>query len=672
MSVASDQRFPFQREYVAIVEVRAWPALPFTARFDRFRSLGLLWLLFVASSLVSRMVLSAVALHDGLVTFWLLPQAWLGGLLLDALAGLYLSLPFAVYLWLMPDRAYRSRVGRALVKIGFFVTIATLLYLIAAEYFFFDEFNARFNYTAVEYLIYPTEVFGNIRDSYPVLPVMAAAVAGALLLVFALRRQFVRVADPYQGFAQRSAVIGVFAIVVAASLWSVNLETVQGFSSNRIADEIAANGVYSFFSAVRNAKIDYARYYPTLPEAEAITRVRKMLAQSNTKFLGPPGGTQSPLARQVDNSDLGPPRKLNVIILFEESMGSEFVGGLGGRDLTPNIDRIAAQSLSFTNLYASGTRTVRGMEALTTSLAPVPPESVVKRTGNEGLFNLATIVRQQGYAPSFVYGGYGTFDNMNTYFSGNGWNLFDRTDMPKPRSANIWGVADEELFDNALAAFDQQIARGEPVFSLVMSTSNHKPYTFPEGIPGVKSKGGGREAGVRYADYAIGKFFDKLRTKTWYSNTILVIAGDHGPRVYGRSQIPISNYPVPFIVHAPGAIAAARNDTLSSQVDIGPTLLGLLRLNYTSCLPGRDILRMAAGDGYALFNHNRNVALMRGQQVAVLGFGKQVSTNRYDAQNKELVPAATNGELERDTQALFQLSWEYFSDGRQREDHCRQ
>ncbi|MEO6076164.1 MAG: sulfatase-like hydrolase/transferase, partial [Dokdonella sp.] len=354
-----------------------WQSETFLARLGRFRLLALLWFIFMASSLLSRTVLSAVAMHEGLVTFSLLPLAWLGGLLLDALAGLYFCLPLAVYLWLMPERAYRSTFGRVLVQIGFFVTIAALIYLIAAEYFFFDEFNARFNYTAVEYLIYPTEVFGNIRDSYPVYPVMAAAVIAALLLVFALRRHLVRVGEPAQGFAQRSAIVGVLALVVAASLWLVSLETVQGISSNRIADEIAANGVYSFFSALRNAKIDYERYYPTVPEDEAIARVRKMLTQSNTKYLGPPETKQSPLARQVDNSDLGPPRKLNVIILFQESMGSEFISSLGGRDLTPNIDRIAAESLSFTNLYASGTRTVRGMEALTTSLAPVPPEAIV-------------------------------------------------------------------------------------------------------------------------------------------------------------------------------------------------------------------------------------------------------------------------------------------------------
>lgn len=241
MSVASDQPFPFRRDGAAASQTRAWSELRSTARLGRFRLLALLWLLFAATSLVSRAVLSVVALHEGLVTFGLLPQAWLGGMLLDALAGMYFCMPFVAYLWLIPERAHRSRIGRAILRIGFFMASAALLYLIAAEYFFFDEFNARFNYTAVEYLIYPTEVFGNIRDSYPVFSVMAASFVGALLLLFVPSRQLQCIGEQPQSFGQRSAIVGVLAVVVAASLWLVNLETVQGFSSNRIADEIAAN-----------------------------------------------------------------------------------------------------------------------------------------------------------------------------------------------------------------------------------------------------------------------------------------------------------------------------------------------------------------------------------------------------------------------------------------------
>ncbi len=637
------------------------------SRWGQYRHLFLLWLLFLATALLTRTVLVAISVHAGLISLADLPHAFAAGFLLDAVAGLYLCLPFALWIWLMPARWYASRIGRAIVYLGFALAVFGLLYLIAAEYFFFDEFNARFNYTAVEYLIYPTEVIGNIRDSYPVDTVLSLCALGGLAIAWLLRRRIARgFANPVH-FGRRSLVTAALVLATLASAWAISLESIQSAQENRIADEVAANGVYSFFSALRNARIDYERYYATLPEAEAATRVRRLLQQTNTRWLAAPDAPGNPLARAVDNSDLGAPRKLHVIFLFQESMGAEFVGSLGGKGWTPNIDRIAAESLSFTHMYASGTRTVRGMEALTTSLAPVPPESVVKRSGNENLFNLSTIMRKQGWSPTFIYGGYGTFDDMNSYYRANGWRVIDRTDMPKPKFATIWGIADEELFDNALEEFDRQVASGERIFSLVMSTSNHKPYLFPEGIPGIKAKGGGREAGVRYSDYAIGRFFDQLQKKPWYKDTVLVIAGDHGARVYGRAQIPVSNYTIPFVVHAPGMIAAQRVDTLVSQVDIGPTVLGLLRLNYESWLPGRDILRMGPDDGYAIFNHNRNVAMMRNDELAVLGFRKSVGTERYDAARDELTSAADNIELERDTQALFQLSWTLFADGRQRE-----
>jgi phosphoglycerol transferase MdoB-like AlkP superfamily enzyme len=633
----------------------------------RVQLFAMLWLLYVLMSLATRILLSGISLNAGLVTWSMLPRSFAMGMLLDGVTGLYMCAPFAVYLWLAPKRLFNSKFGRGLVFFGFAVATAGFAYLIAAEYFFFDEFNARFNYTAVEYLIYPTEVFTNIRESYPVGKATFTAVWIGIIATFLLRKRIAGAFGDASSMGQRTLGALALTALIVLSLVGINLETAQGANTNRISGELAENGVYSFFSALRNANIDYGRYYATLPDAEAISHVRHLLEQSNAKFNPSPTGTGHPLARHVDNSDLGPARKLNVIVLLQESLGSEFVGSLGGRDLTPNVDRIAKEGMSFTNLYASGTRTVRGMEAITTSLAPVPPEAVVKRTGNENLYNLSTIARQAGYAPTFVYGGYGTFDNMNAFFGGNGWKVIDRTDMPKPQFSNIWGIADEELMDNALDVFDKQIANGEKIFSVVMSTSNHKPFTFPEGIPGVQAKGGGRDAGVRYADYAIGKFYDKLKTKPWYKDTILVVTGDHGARVYGRAQIPVPTYSVPFIVHAPGYVPAQRVDTLASQVDIGPTLLGLLHLSYDSKLPGRDILRMKPEDGYAIFNHNRNIAMMRGNQVATLGFGKTVQTEEYDKASGELRPAPHNAQLESDVQSLFQMSYQLFISGKQKE-----
>ena len=196
-----------------------------------------------------------------------------------------------------------------------------------------------------------------------------------------------------------------------------------------------------------------------------------------------------------------------MVVLLEESLGAEFVGAYGDkRGLTPNLDRIADESLVFTRTYATGTRTVRGMEAVTASFPPVPAEAIVKRAGNEGMFNWSTVMAANGYTPTFIYGGYGTFDNMNYFFGNNGYRVVDRTTMDEPRFSNIWGVSDEDLFRNALAVFDEQHARGERIFSVVMTTSNHKPFTFPAGVAGrgrARRRPGSRRALRRLRDRAL-------------------------------------------------------------------------------------------------------------------------------------------------------------------------
>ena len=623
-----------------------------------------LWMAFLATSLLTRVLLTAASLSQGLVAWHDLPRIFLVGLLFDAVTGMYVCLPFLVCAWLVPVALRRRRTAGIAVTAGFGLAMAVLLYLIAAEFFFFDEFNARFNYVAVEYLIYPTEVLGNIRDSYPVYPLATLCLSLGAASAWALRKRITLEFARKDSMLKRGTWIGLAGVLASLSLGAMSLETAAA-GTNRVAGDLAGNGVYSFFSALRNSDIDYARFYRVLPDGQAIARVRAMVAQTNTRYLDS-GPDAHPLARHVDNTDLGAVRTPHVIILLEESLGSEFVGSFGGRTLTPNIDRIAADSMRFTNVYATGTRTVRGMEAVVTALPPVPPEAVVKRAGFEGLFNVSDLARQAGYTPTFVYGGYGTFDNMNAFFSQNGWRVVDRTDMPAAHFSNVWGISDEELLQNALHEFDSQIARGEHVFSLVMSTSNHKPFTYPAGVPGVPEHGGGREAGVRYADHAVGRFFDQLRQRAWYRDTVLVIVGDHGARVYGRDQIPVSNYSVPFLIHAPAYAAPLEVPTLASQIDVAPTLLGLLHWSYDTTWFGRDILRMSAGEGYALLNHNRDVALLRAGRLATLGFRSSLQTQAYDAVSGRLAPTSPDPSLEGDAIAVFQMADRLFRSGAQR------
>ncbi|MBK8573421.1 MAG: LTA synthase family protein [Holophagaceae bacterium] len=492
----------------------------------------------------------------------------------DAVQTLYYLLPLVLYLWLRPTRASGPT---WLLSLATFLCVLGWLVLAGCEYFFFEEFNARFNLVSVNYLIYPTEVAGDIWTEYPVVRLLLASALAGGLVAWRFRAIWASALTAPVDFKARSRGMAIYALLLAtAILWlPANL---LGRSPNRVANELAANGPSSFFRALRTSEIDYHAYYTTRPPAENLARLETQLASG--------GGTFTRLAEgRLDRQFPARPDglgKLNIVLISSESFGAEFSHLYGSdRDWTPQFDQFAQKGLWFRHVYATGTRTVRGLEAITNSLPPVPTEAILRRPGHASMATLGAVLRRQGYQSTFMYGGYGYFDNMNEFFSSNGYEVLDRTNLQtKPRFENIWGVSDEDLFDMALAHADTLASRKAPFFLHIMNTSNHKPFTFRPGLEGigVKASKGGRESGVRYADHAQGQFLRDAERHSWFQDTLFIVIADHGARVYGRQEIPLRTYEIPLMFYSPAHLAPGRSDGLMSQMDLAPTLMGLLGL----------------------------------------------------------------------------------------------
>jgi phosphoglycerol transferase MdoB-like AlkP superfamily enzyme len=265
-------------------------------------------------------------------------------------------------------------------------------------------------------------------------------------------------------------------------------------------------------------------------------------------------------------------------------------------------------------------------------------------------------MNELGYRSSFLYGGYGYFDDMNSFFAGNGFQVLDRTDIENVRFENVWGVSDEDLFDRAIQHYDEQYASGKPFFSIIMTTSNHKPYTFRPGLEqeGIKPEGGGRQSGVRYADYALAYFLREAAKQPWFDNTVFVVVADHGARVYGKAEIPLETYEIPLLIYSPKHLAPRQVDTLMTQIDIAPTVLGLLGLPYEAPFFGVDILHEPPGHSrIALFSHNHDIAILRDNELEVLGLGKTHESYHFD-------PVANTFTRDKDVTDLLPLGIAYF------------
>lgn len=566
-------------------------------------------LVYLFVNVVLRLVLWGTFGAAGGVHLAQLPGILLAGALSDLFAVVFVMLPLTALVVLVPRRFAAARWLWSGVLLG---VASLVVFGAAAEWFFFEEFDARFNLVAVDYLRYPHEVLVNIEESYPVTAAVGVAVALGALLAWGATRL---VHPPEWG--RRKLLVGHLGLALLLGLLGARSPAYN--TTNRVRSELAKNGAASFAAALVTNDLEWSSYYVVDPLGEAATRWADELGRSGVRAeVLADGRVRSVVAPRPGGAG---PR--NIVVVVEESLGANHVSALRAEELlTPNLDAIASEGLLFTEAFATGTRTVRGLEALTLSFPPLPGESVVRRPGSVGMANWGEQLRQQGYNTSFLYGGYAYFDDMAEFFGGNGFTVSDRTEIDDPRFANIWGVSDEDLFAHAVRWFDARASEGKPFFSIVLTTSNHKPFTFRPGVPGVPEEGGGRLAGVRYADFALGTFFDEARRHAWFDDTLFVVLGDHGARVYGATQIPVESYRIPVVFYAPAFLPPARSAIRLSQIDVMPTVLGLLGLGWEGPFFGRDAFADQRNPRPIPLNHNYAVGVLEGDSLALLDFGK--------------------------------------------------
>ena len=579
------------------------------------------------------------------------------GFAFDLIAACYVTAPLVLWLALVPNRVARSRAHRVLCVLVVAAALFGALVLAISEWLFWDEFGSRFNFIAVDYLLYTHEVLGNIWQSYPVGRVLAGLALLAAGCTYFLRRGLWQNSAAPLSWRAAGAALAVVAALCAGTLRWVDTDA-KNFSAHDAPNDLAANGLYEFFAANYRNELSYDRHYATIPLAEAMELVRTELAAEGE-------GTERHVKSQRRE------RSLNVVLVSVESMGAEFLGVYGnGKGLTPNLDRLAGESLWFSHVYATGNRTVRGMEALSLALPPTPGQSIVRRPNNDALFSLGSVFEDKGYAVVFAYGGYGYFDNMSAFFDANDYRSVDRRAIPSGRVQHetVWGVADEHLFDQVLDEIDREerTKPARPFFVHVMTTSNHRPYTYPAGRIDIPS-GSGRDGAVKYTDYAIGDFLAKARRKPWFDNTVFVITADHGANARGTTRIPVDKYLIPLFVYAPAHVEPRRVDRLMSQIDIPPTLLGVLDFDYYSKFFGRDVLNSPPGTDRAFVANYQTLGYLTRDRMALLHPRRKTEVFRVD-RDKTILEPVTDAQVLREAIAFYSAASYVFRSGLYRDE----
>ncbi|HET8940856.1 MAG TPA: LTA synthase family protein [Rudaea sp.] len=688
-----------------------------TGLIRRFRPLIWFGVCFVTVSFVTRLVLLLMT-GSGVpprLTYWL--YAFGVGLGYDLVTFIYVAWPLVLFLWLVPTRrgrlsatrqwllyalsmlilcavclgflrwhfdanwktawpvllpflfvlpmaafTYASRSGEWILRGLCLLLLFGLLFVAASELTFWDEFGARFNFIAVDYLVFTREVIGNIKESYPVARWLTILLVAAIVIV-AFTRRSLRTQDDTSRLGQRTLVVLAWLALTVVTAFALNAG-MKDRVDNSYVNSLAGNGIYQFFAAFRGAKLDFHRFYRTLPDDQAYAIARKLLKTPDATWVN---ADPHDITRAIRNP--APEKHLNVVLITVESLSARYLGVFGStKGLTPNLDKLADESLFFEHVYANGTRTVRGLEAVTLSIPPTPGDSLLKQKHNEGLFSLADLFNQRGYESEFVYGGYGYFDNMNAFFQHNGYQAVDRRDIPATatiHSENVWGVADEDLYTLAMSRMDKIHARNQPFFLHIMTTSNHRPFTWPRGR--VDMAQGSRRGAVKYTDWAIGDFIARMRNKPYFADTVFIITADHCAASDGRTRIPLNRYHIPLFIYSPAHIVPQRIDRMVSQIDISPTLLGLLHFSYRTRFFGHDIFALPPGDERAYPSTYQNLGYLRGLGLTILSPGDKVEQVQADPVTGDATPYAKPDPVQIDeATALYQVAYDEFESGRMR------
>jgi phosphoglycerol transferase MdoB-like AlkP superfamily enzyme len=625
---------------------------------NRFGPVFLVTVLLCCISLITRLSLLIYSASSVDWSILNLLKIFIIGLFYDLAAASFAVIPIVIYLWLLPSKWYASKFNKILLFIYFFFVVFTLIFNSISEWFFWEEFSVRYNFIAVDYLVYTTEVIGNIRQSYPINSIMAGLVIFTALIVYLLRKSITKSTATKTGFGKRTKIALVLLCLPVLTYFGVS-HKLKYLSKNQYVNELSGNGMYDFGFAFWNNQLDYNTFYKTLPIKSAESILSHLLQVDSTAKNGAFENTSRTIG------SIGTENKMNVVLISVESLSAEFLGTFGNtQHITPQLDSLAKEGLLFNNLYASGTRTVRGLEALSLCIPPTPGQSIVKRPDNKNLFTLGSIFRSKGYNSRFIYGGYGYFDNMNEFFSNNGYQVTDRSSLQDSEIhySNIWGVADEDLFTLSLRELDQDYKNNKPFFAQIMTVSNHRPYTYPEGRIDIPSHTG-REGAVKYTDYAIGKFIREAKQKPWFSNTLFVIVADHCASSAGKVELPVDKYHIPMIFYSPGHITPGKFEKLTAQIDIGPTILGYLNFSYDSKFFGQDVFKMKDSEERAFISTYQSLGYIKDNKLVILDPNQKAVTYKPDFATGSAVTISADQKLINEAISNYQMASYLYQNG---------
>lgn len=499
------------------------------------------------------------------------------GLPLDLATAGYATAP----VWLMLGLAlwFNIKGARTIYKV-YAAVLSFLLSLIwVSDTCLYGFWGIKLDGTVWNYIDSPGGALSSVTAGYAMTVILAIILIGAAVF-YLLRALFPKTLEvsPKRGIWTAVWIVsgGLIFLGIRGGVGksTANVGMVY-YSDNQFLNHTAVNPVFSIVASMEKTR-NFADEFNFFEEDER-RRIFSML-HYNT--------------RSVDPDTLLTTQRPNVLIVLMEGCGGTFVhavDSLSDPDITPNLNRLAAEGVVFTQCYANSFRTDRGTICTFSGYPSFPDLSVMKLPSKcSQLPSIAKTLKKSGYSTEFLYGGDINFTNTNGYLLATGYErTYGDTSFPKSvRKTHDWGVTDRITFDSLYHRV-MRYPQNKPWHLGFLTLASHEPWK----VPYDRIKGDKIANSMAYLDDCIGNFIARFKQTPQWKNTLIVFLPDHGiPYPEGITDIDERKSHIP-IIWTGGAVRGHRRiEVLCNQTDLAATLLGQLGLPHDDFTLSRDVL----------------------------------------------------------------------------------
>lgn len=520
----------------------------------------------------------------------------------------FLALPFLVLF--LNDLLFKNNSkGLKLVKILVFFLLSILFFIGGADIPYFGHFNYRLTSAALMWMDNPSFVFGMIFQE----PSYWGILIPIILILFLFYRsnnaivkntfqqnQVIHWANKLTAFILFSGIL-FFGLRGKFDFDQSPLGPVDAYYSDySIMNQMAMNPAFTFLKSLTDAQKSSNQEIDLMDNQLAIEKVKKYLVRT--------GNAYSPITQQVI-PDSSLTTKPNVVLIMMEGLSAVRLEAFGSKhNCTPFLDSLAKQSVLFKNIYSAGIHTHNGIYGTLTSFPSIFQRHALKQIPILKYNSLPRVLQKQNYNTIYFTNHDVEFDNVGGFLTENGIdNMVSDRIYPPEKVLSSMGVTDEYMFDYSLPILNDLAAKEDPFLSVFMTTSNHKPYVFPEEFK--KPFKVDQFNACAFADYSLRTFFEKAKKEEWFDNTIFVLVSDHGWSINPQYDLSVNHSYVPLLFYSPKYITKPRVEwKMGGQIDVFPSIMGLLNLPYENNTLGIDLFKQ--NRPYIYFNGDTRIGVM--------------------------------------------------------------